>query len=206
MRGVRTDVRVALLALLGCACVTPMTFMTNGVAAKRGDFEVSAHVAAQAGAPIVEGAIRHGVTDWLEVGLRGGSIGAHLDVRLQVLRNERARTGIMAFLSVGAISTASCIGCSGAGNGVLRAAVLVSAGVDDRFRFVLGPQLIAGPDPKYAVPDHGVWLSAGGTIAVAFRLWRELWVIPELGLVKTIDFKTFTPLVPQFGLASTFGW
>ena len=197
--------RLALLALTASACVTPLTFMTNGVAAKKGDFEVGAHVAAQAGAPIVEGAVRYGVTDWLEVGLRGGTIGAHLDVRLQMVRNEQARTGVMVFLSVGGISTASCLGCSGAVTGVLRAAILASAGVDDRFRFVFGPQFIAGPDPRYATAGPFA-MALGGSVALALRLWRELWVIPELGLVEAIDQKGFTPFMPQFGIASTYGW
>lgn len=177
-----------------------MTFATNGLTVPKGQFEGSVHGAVQVQTANVELGFRYGATDWLDLGVRAGLTGLHIDGRFQVFRNEEAMTAIMVFASVGSLT--KCVFSDCGFEPVARLAVLGSAGANDWLRFVLGPQLLTGYDPAPGVFFTAYGPSAGAMLSVAIRVWRQLWVMPECGSVVRLLNPSLSNVRVEFSLGS----
>lgn len=158
--------------------------------------------------PSVEGQLRYGITDNVELGakLSVGGFAGHL--KFGLLRSETAEDGFNLSLDPGVSFMG--FGVGGGLAGIVYVYLPVLAG----YRFggheiTFGPRLV----PQFAIAggggssSGGMNLLGGGSAAVSFRLGESFRLTPEISVLAPLDSATrpTTGMLAQFSLGFSFG-
>lgn len=153
-------------------------------------------------APHVDVAARYGVTDRLDVGVRGGTSLVELQGKYLLTSPENSRHALAFAPTLGGWSSSA--GGLTVHTARLQLPLLWGLKVDGGSEFVLGPRLDSraalGTTPPF---DGAVWaLRAGGSVGFAWRATRLLRLLPELGFLAPIALTVARQNVGRTGLAA----
>jgi hypothetical protein len=176
-------------SLLGCASVTNVQ---RADTLGKGNFQVGVEPGVQAAAagtafvpyPHLDGSIRFGVSEGVDLGLRAGWSFLELQGKFLVTRPGDPNYAVSIAPTVGGIF----VGAAGASAGLLNFGLPVLVG----FKFglnelVLGPRLqgyyVFGSGGTSSTSVGGLILAGGGSVGFAISVAETVAIMPELGVV-----------------------
>ncbi len=176
------------------------------------------------GYPLLEGGVRYGVTDRVELGGRLGFNGVALEGKFGLLRSPTMESGFNLSLNpgVGFVGFGASSGSTGGGGGfvgTLSFYLPVLMGIDvGGHEIVIGPRLIdqvlfgSFTDSAGSTTSTANLLYLGGSFGVAFRASDSVRILPEASVgvpvntsVNDTGSSAFGGLIFQLGVGILFG-